>query len=397
MKKAIALILTLALVFALVGCGQSNNTAAPADEGGEAGGTLKVGVFMPLTGDSAYMGQAGLNGAQIAADEINAAGGINGMQIEIVSYDDKSSPEEAVVCVNKMLEKDKVNAIIGSLHSGNIQACGDIVEEAQIPLMGTGTSPQWLDKGWTYLFRPTINTYYTSLAGVQACQELGATTISIFHSEDEYGKNGKDNMVALCEEYGIDVLDVESMTPGDSDFTGQVANLKSSGADVLYIIATANNLPGMVKQVRAGGIDGYIIGEQSLGQAEVKNVAGDAANGIIYGACFVMPVNDPSEAVEAKPITFFESYLDKYGEMCPSEVAVRGYDAMYLLKAGFEKAGSTDGEAVRDALYTVTDYEGIQGTFDFSQSHDGEGLTAVKLFIIDGGKDVLMTDYMASK
>ena len=415
MKKLVALVIALMLVPVFTGCqATAGDGTANSSEGAESAatqsgstetagdaetgidGTYKVGVFMPLTGNSSLMGQAGLDAVNLAAAQINAAGGLLGKEVVVVSYDDQSSPEEAVNCVNKMIEVDQVDAIVGSLHSGNIQAVGDIVEQAGIPMMGSGTSPQWLQKGWTYLFRDTINTYYTSLAAIDACDTLNIKSIGIFHSQDEYGKNGKDNMISLCEEHGIDVIDVESMTPGDSDFTAQVANLKNAGADATYIIATTDNLPAMVKQLRAGGVDSYVIGEQSLGAPEVKEVAGASADGLVYGACFIMPQADPAEAQFDNLIQFFQDYKDMYGRMCQSEVAVRCFDAMYLFKEAVETAGSTDGTAVRDAMYTISDYEGLQGTFDFSASHDGEGLTTCRLYIIENGEDVLLDDYLAA-
>ena len=403
MKKFLALFLAMIMALSLVACGGGEKEEAPKAEepkaeepkAEEPAGTIKVGVFQPLTGNSSYMGSAGDNAVKLAAKQINEAGGILGMQLEVVSYDDKSSPEEAVKSVNKMLEVDEVDVIIGSLHSGNIQACGDIVEEAGVPLLGTGTSPQWLQKGWTYLFRPTLNTYYSSLAAVQACEALGYKTLVTFYSQDEYGKNGNDNMVAICEEFGIEILASESMKPGDSDMTAQCANLAAAGADAMYMIATADNLPAMVKQARAGGFDKNIIGEQSLGAPEVKAVAGEAANGLIYGACFIMPKEKPEEAGIPAIIDFFQAYLDEYGEMCPSEVAVRCYDAMFIYKAAVEKAGSIDGTAVRDAMYETV-YEGLQGTFDFSIGA-GEGLTTSRLYIIDDMQDVLVEDWMAKQ
>ena len=406
MKKYFALLLALVLGLSLLtACGgkqppadsnggsSSSSDGQTPSSGSSFDGVFTVGVFQPLTGPSSLMGTAGNDAVILAAEEINAAGGICGKEVVVVSYDDKSSPEEAVKSVNKMLEVDKVDAIVGSLHSGNIQACGDIVEEAQIPLMGTGTSPQWLQKGWTYLFRPTLSTYYSSLSAIQACEALDAHTIAIFYSQDEYGKNGKDNMVALCEEYNLEVVTTESMKPGDSDFTAQCSNIAAANPDVCYIIATTDNLPPMVKQSRANGIDCYIIGEQSLGAPEVKDVARAAADGVVYGACFVMPQSDPSEAGIPALVDFFQAYLDRFGKMCASEVAVRCYDGMYLLKAAAEKAGSTDGTAIRDALYTITDYAGLQGTFDFSIGA-GEGLTESRLYIIDGGKDILLDEYL---
>ena len=407
MKKALALLLTLIMALSLVACGGGEKTEEPKTEEPKAeepagneestggfDGTYKIGSFMPLTGNSSMYGDTGDKAARLAAKQINEAGGILGKEVVIVSYDDKSSPEEAVKSVNKMLEVDQVDAILGSIHSGNIQACGDMIEEAKVPLVGTGTSPQWLEKGWTYLFRCTLNTYYSSLSAIQACEALGVKTIGIFHSQDEYGKNGKDNMEALCEEYGIEIVVVESMKPGDSDLTAQCAKISEANPDAVYMIAVGNELPLMTKQIRAGGVDGIIIGEQNLGAPEVKEIAGDAADGLVFGAAFVMPQNEPSEAGIPEVVDFFQAYLEEYGEMCPTEVGARAYDGVYLLKEAAEKAGSVDGTAVRDAMYTLK-YDGLQGHFDFSVGA-GEGLTASRLYIIDGGKDVLLDEWMAA-
>jgi branched-chain amino acid transport system substrate-binding protein len=409
MKEIIALSLVVMLVLCVVGCQKSTTEPAketetstqaetvsePAESTEEKTGddVIKIGLFQPLTGNSSLMGTSGNKAALMAMDEINAAGGILGKKVQVISYDDKSSPEEAVKCVTRMLEVDKVHAILGSLHSGNIQACGEIVENAKIPLVGTGTSPQWLQKGWTYLFRSTINTYYSSLSAVQICKKLNLSKMAIFYSQDEYGKNGKDNMTALCEEYGIDIVAVESMKPGDTDFTAQCSNISASSPDVVYIIATTDNLPQMVKQTRSNGFYGYIVGEQSLGMPEVKEIAGSATDKIVFGACFTMPINSPEEASTPELVKFFQDYQKKYGEMCQSEVAVRCYDAMYIMKKAFEDAGTTDGTAVRDAIYKISDFKGLQGTFNFV-GKNGEGLTESRLYITIDGKDMLIDDYL---
>ncbi len=426
MKKVIATLLVLCMAAGLAACGSSSpapasTTAAAAPAATEAAkpaettaaaaaateaakteaaapaaaeGPVKIGVFQPLTGQASYMGQAGFNGAEIAQKEINAAGGILGREVQLIAYDDKSSPEEAVKCVNKMIEVDQVDGVIGSLHSGNVQAVGDIIEEAKIPCLGTGTSPQWLQKGWTYMFRPTISTWYTSLAAVDICDTLGMKKIAIFSSQDEYGKNGHDNMMTLCDQYGIEVVAEESMKPGDSDFTAQVANIEKGQPDGVYIIATADNLPQMVKGLRQGGIDGYLFGEQSLGMPPVKEIAGTLSNDIVFGACFIMPATDPAEAQIPALVDFFTTYRDTYGENCPSEVSVRCYDALYIYKLAAEKAGTTEGTAVRDAIYTITDYEGLQGKFDFSDK-SGEGLTTSRLYITEDLKDIPLDEWLA--
>jgi len=412
MRKIIALtLIVMVLLSCTFGCQQNATTSKPAESSEKAASSdnsaaqkaenneedvIRIGLFMPLTGPSSLMGTAGNNAAIMAIEEINQAGGILGKKVKLLSYDDKSSPEEAVKTVTRMIEVDKVHAIIGSLHSGNIQACGEIVEKAKIPLIGTGTSPQWLQKGWTYLFRSTLNTYYSSLSAVQICKKLNLSKMAIFYSQDEYGKNGKDNMTALCDEHGIKIVAVESMKPGDSDFTAQCSNIAAANPDVVYIIATTDNLPQMVKQTRANGFDSYIVGEQSLGMPEVKEIAGAGADKIVFGACYTMPINSPEEASTPELVKFFRDYQERFKEMCPSEVAGRCYDGIYILKRAIEDAGSTDGTAIRDAIYNISDFKGLQGTFNFV-GKNGEGLTEARLYITMNGKDMLIEEYLANQ
>ena len=407
MKKFITIILVITLVLSIAGCAGGTSTtaattAATTKAGTTAGTTavakqtVKIGFFNPLTGSASLLGTGAQEAAILAVEQINKAGSVPGVEFQLIPYDDKSSPEESVKIVTKMIQVDKVDAIIGSLHSGNVQAVGQLAEDAKIPLLGIGTSPQWLQKGWTYLFRPTLNTYYSSLAAVQICQKLKLTKMAIFHSQDEYGKNGKDNMIKLCEQNSITNLGVESMKPGDTDFTGQCTKIAQLKPDVVYVIAVSNELPAMVKQLRSNGYDGYIVGEQSLGSIEVKDVAGSAANKIIYGALYTMPTK-PEDASTDKLKKFFTDYKARFGRMCDTEVAGRAYDAMYILAEAYKKTGGKkDGTAIRDAIASISSFEGLQGTFNFV-GKNGEGLDKSRLYIIENVKDVLLEDYMKAK
>ena len=182
MKRKISIALCGALLLGMMaGCGGSQ-----ASSGESAGGSpIKIGYFGPLTGGSAQLGQAALNGAQLAVDQINEKGGVLGRRLEIISYDDKSSPEEAVKAATKLVQVDKVNAIFGSLHSANVQAAAPVVEESQTLLVSGGTSPTWLQQGYTYLFRSIANANAASKQLAQYVSDEGLKKIATFTSNDE--------------------------------------------------------------------------------------------------------------------------------------------------------------------------------------------------------------------
>jgi len=169
--------MALLLVLSLVACG-SAKTSTPSSEADKpqqesekvtstepkqeetsaSADVIRLGMYMPLTGNSSTLGNGSYEAAQLAVKRINDAGGLLGKQVELICYDDQSSTEQAVKNVTRLIQEDQVQGLIGSLHSGNIKATGDIVEQAAIPEIGTGIAVDWLQQGWTYLFRSLANT-----------------------------------------------------------------------------------------------------------------------------------------------------------------------------------------------------------------------------------------------
>ena len=173
MKKKLCLAMAcMLLLTSLVGCGSQSS----GEESNSS--TIKIGYFGPLTGGTAQAGQAALNGVQIAVNELNEAGGVLGKQLEIVSYDDKSSPEEAVKAATKLVQVDKVNAIFGSLHSANVQAAAPVIEEAKTICVAGGTSPTWLEQGYTYLFRSISNSSVSAKQNMRIPKICGKSLFS---------------------------------------------------------------------------------------------------------------------------------------------------------------------------------------------------------------------------
>lgn len=156
MKKWLSLILALTLALSLASCGGGNDSGSgSADTSGgtdsssdaNSGEAIKIGLYTPLTGSSALVGTQEQNGVNLAVKQINDAGGINGREVTVIAYDDQFSAEGAVKVVTRLIETDHVNAIVGSMSSGNIMATADMVEEAQILELGCGTSPSWTNCG----------------------------------------------------------------------------------------------------------------------------------------------------------------------------------------------------------------------------------------------------------
>lgn len=383
MKRAVFWCLALAVLIGL---------PVWAGGGGEATGEeIRVGFYGPLSGPMSLSGNASKQGAELAIKQINAKGGVLGRPMVLIPYDDKSSPEQAVKVVTRMIDADKVHVIVGSLHSGNILAQGRVNEAGKIPQVGIGTSPIWLQHGYKYLFRPLPNTHIINVQIAKTIQDLGYKKVGALGRADEYGKVGCDDIAKQLQPMGIDFV-VDWFQPSDTDFTGQLTKLVNSGIDALVAFGVDSDQGPIVKQARRAGFTGLIFGPESLSVPSVLEVAGRDADGCVFGTAYIVPAK-PEDAISKKEKDFFTAFVAEFGKMPDSQVAMRTYDAVNLLKLAIEKAKSVEGPAVRDALEAIHGVEGLAGVFDFRGSN-GEGIHEARMFAVHEGKYVLLEDYL---
>ncbi len=348
--------------------------------------SIRIGFFGPLTGNTATAGQSLRNGARVAIDEINAAGGLLGKPLTLVEYDDRSSPEQAVKSAFRLVTRDRVTAIVGSLHSGNILAAAPILEEFQTPTVGSGTSPGWLQQGYRYLFRSLGNSALAVRQLALYARENGLTRIAILHGNDEYGTTGASDLVELAREHGLEIATRESFTHGDRDFTGQFARIRAENPDAVFLWALGDDLGALTKQLRQAGYPGPVLGAEGYTMAQVLKVAGETADGVVLAAQYLVPTS-PEQAADPLTRAFLERYLAEFGAMPASDNAYRGYDSVRILAEAIRRTGGLDGRAIADAIHGIERLQGIAGVFQFS-GHAGEGIHETRLYRIEGGRYV---------
>ena len=380
MKKVFSLVLAVAMLLSVAAIAQAD--------------TIKIGLYGTITGTNALAGEMLQKGAELAVKEINEAGGINGDELELVVYDDKSSPEGAVMAVTRLVDVDEVVAICGSNSSPNIIAGADITEEAGVIQVGAGTSPSYTNAGYQYIFRGTANADLPNNAFVDAMSTMGASKIAILSVATEYGTSGVASVKALLPET-IEIVCEEQYQATDTDFTGQVAKVIDSGADSVVLYGTTADSALVIKQLRGNGFTGYIYGPEGLGVPDIINVAGEAANGVIFGSGAVVPaeIDDAANDVEKAMLTAF---VAEYGEMPVSDVVYRGYDSAKLIAEALKNASDiSDPDSIREAFLGITDFPGIAGVYDFSDG-SGDGLSTARTYIIAEGKNTLFDEWLAA-
>lgn len=406
MKKVLAILLAILLVATLVACGNGDDNDAPAtatttpatDTSGtdtaDSDDPILIGHFGPLTGPISASGQYALMGIQLRIQQINEAGGLLGRPVELIYYDDAGTPEAAVRAVERLIEDDNVVAIIGSQLSGNVQAAGDRVEEAGIPIVATGVAPVITTNGWQYLFRSLANTTGGAPPLVDAMQELGTTRLATIVFQDEGSLSSAELILDAIEGTGIEVTTEEIFQPGDTDWTGQFSRMIATDPDGILLQAQGEHIGPMVMQLRALGYTGYVFGPETMSLPDIRSVAGDAANGLVFFAPHVLP-DSVEEANSEREEEFLTEFVRVFGAMPGSDLCYRSYDAMTILAEGITRAGSTDGSAIADEIRNISGLELLAGTADFTLFDNGESMSGMQVFITHNGRNMLLSNFLA--
>lgn len=354
----------------------SATDAAPS--GGEA---IKFGFFGPLTGPTSGAGQALQQGAMLQIQQINEAGGVLGRQVELISCDDKSTPEEAVKCVQRLTDRDGVFAIVGSLHSPHISATGPIVDAAQVPMVAAGTGPGWCEEGFQYVWRGTANSKQSTGALASPLADSGIKRIAMLYQNDDYGSGGLAALKSSLPD--AEFVAEESYTLGDRDWSGQIIKILASKPDAIAVWALGDDLGALTNQIREQGWTGTIIGAEGYTLPQVVETAGENVTGVVFAQLYYIPAA-ASDYPDPKIRAFLVAYEAKFGELPASDNAYRGADAALILTTSIELAGDLDPAKVRDAIASSSELEGLAGTFNFAKG-GCEGIEGSRVWTFANG------------
>ncbi len=349
--------------------------------------TITIGGIFPLSGNVAVYGTECKKGIDLAIEEINNAGGVNGKQLVLVAEDDEGNPEKTVSAYKKLTTKDGTKLIIGSLTSGCTQAITKLAQAQKVVQIAPAATAASITDAGDFIFRACfIDPFQGTVGGKFATENLGCKKAAIIYDiGNDYSVGLTDNFKKSFTEHGGEVVDVESYATGDKDFNAQLTKIKSSNPDLVYIPDYYGTVALIAKQLRAQGINTPILGAD--GWDGITSNAGDEVLNGYYSNHYAVDSTDP--AVKK----FVAAFKTKYGKE-PNSFAALGYDSTYLLKDAIEKAGTTDSTAVKDALaQTNGDY--VTGHLTFDKKHNPVK-SAVILKIVKDSDGSLTTAYDAT-
>jgi branched-chain amino acid transport system substrate-binding protein len=350
MKRFLSLLVALTMLLALTG-------TALAD-------TIKIGAIYNLTGGQASLDQPSLNGFQLAAEEINAAGGINGMQVEVDAIDGKTEQDAVSNAVTKMIDVDKVVAVAGLSDSNYALAAGMIAQEAGIPFVTSGaTLPTLPDQVGDMCYLAA----YGDNVQAYACAEflyndMGFKKVYVLKDNSmEFTTTLATYFEEKFKALGGNILLEDVYMNKDPDFSAQIDRFLStaSDAEALFIAGVPDDAGVVVKQFRDKGVKLPIISGDGFDTPLLIEVAGTGAENV-YVATHAS-LKNTSDKIQ----NFVKAYTAKYGTAPENAFAALGYDTMYLLADAIKRAGSTDGAAIAKAIGETSGLEGVTGTITY--------------------------------
>ena len=359
LKKVMSVLLASAVMLgALTGCGGDKKEAKKAD-------TVKVGVFLPLTGDNAAGGELELRGVKLA-HKLHPE--VLGKKVELVVADNKSDKAESASVAARLVEKDKVCALIGTYGSSLAMAAGNIVKEAKVPAIGTSCTNPQVTANNDYYFRACFIDPFQGTVMANYAYKQGARKVAIVQEvSNDYSvglaKFFKDAFVKLTNDPDC-IVDIANYQTGDKDFTAVLTNLKAKNPDAVFAPGNFTESALLIKQARQLGMTIPFMGGDTWETQEFIDVGGKEVEGAVMSTAF-----DREKASTPEAQKFLKAYTDEYKSE-PSALSAMAYDAYLITVDAIKRANSTDSQKIRDALAATKDLEAVTGKTTFDKNGD---------------------------
>jgi branched-chain amino acid transport system substrate-binding protein len=320
---------------------------------------IKIGFNVPLTGFAAADGQSALHGAELAVEQVNANGGVNGSMLELVVYDDQASPKEAAPLAIKMITQDEVVAGVSGSYSGATRAAATIFSENSVPYVSAYAIHPDITRAGDYVFRTSFMGEVQGRAGAKLIGEmLGKKRVTMITLNNDFGISLANGFKDKAGDFGIEIISEYEYSIKDREFGAIVSKIKSENPDAIYASGYFFTAGPLVRQLRAAGINQPVIGQEGYDSQKFIEIAGDASEGVM--------ITTSLDRDSSNPVTqsFIEGFSNKAGY--PADmVGASGHTAILVLADALSRAGSTDKASLRDAIAS-TNLEASTGQISFN-------------------------------
>ncbi|MFM9887780.1 MAG: ABC transporter substrate-binding protein [Burkholderiales bacterium] len=374
--------LLLGAVLIATGFGVGAQTKAP----------IRIGAMFETSGNIASLGNQGYEGAQVVLDQINKAGGVLGRPIELVQINTESDETKSVTAVKRLIEREKVVALVGPHNSGSNFAITDTVLKAKLPMVTNGTSMQIAipPREKPYIFMAQVTDATVIGVVIEHMKRQGISKVGLINADSAFAVSGREQWERLAPPAGIKIVIQETFGNSDQDMTPQLTKLRSSDADAVVIWAAGPGFAIAVKNYRQLGINKALYTSHGCVDPNLARLAGDAINGIVCASSKIaiwqhLPDSDPQKAGLKSFVDGFQAKFNR----APSMFAGNGADSLLLVTKAIEKAGGTDPQKIRNALEEMKNVVGLNYVFSYSpDNHMGIEAASLGLMTIKDQKFV---------
>jgi len=366
----------------VVGLGVGLLTACPA-RAASLPNPITIGVVSPLTGPVALVGKNLESGVQLRFEEINQAGGILGSRLAVIAEDDGAKPEQSVNAVTKLITRDKVPAIIGSVTSPTTLAGMEVSQKYETPqITPVSTSPKVTQSGNKWIFRVAISDrHHAAIVPPFLAGALKVKKAAIIHVNDDFGQGGSKLLQEAAAKAGVQIVAVDSYLGDAKDFTAQLSKAKAAGAEALILWSRQADGALIIRQAHHLGMKMPIMGGDAFSSPLLVKLGGDDVEGVYFTTSFL-----PSPE-QARAFEFDKRFKAKFNRD-PDFAAAQAYDAAGILAEAIKRAGSLDRGRIRDEIARTRDYPGVIGTISLDAT--GDLVIAPKIGQVKNGKHVFI-------
>ena len=359
---SVALLAVALALLVVAGCGSSGSSSSNSSP---AAAPFKVGVAGPMTGQYATYGASHKAGAQIAIDELNAAGGVNGGQASMAIGDDLGDPQQAVLVAQGFIDDKNIVVVDGHQFSGATIAAAAKYQAAGLPMISpSATNPDISTLG-NYIWRICM-TDAVQGAGLAkySVNTLGKKNIAVIYDNSDYGRGLADAYDSGVQAAGGTIVAKQQYATGDTDFSSQLTKIKAANPDLLFMSGYYPEGSKIAQQARQLGMTVQMLGSDGYASDQLPKLGGAAVEGMLVSTFFDYTKTDP--AVQK----FVAAYKAKYKGANPDWFAANSYDVIMLAAQAAKNAGKNDRTAINDALGKIGTYQGVSGPITFDKNGD---------------------------
>jgi branched-chain amino acid transport system substrate-binding protein len=372
-------LLALGLAASTPACKKDEGSAGSGGTGKGAATEIVIGHYASMTGNTAHFGQDTDKAARLAADQLNAGGGVLGKKVKIVTLDTRGDGAEAANAVTRLIDVEKSTAILGEVASSLSLQGGPIAQRRKIPMVSpSSTNPKVTQIG-DYVFRVCyIDPFQGKVMAIFARQTLKLDKVAILKDvKNDYSIGLADAFQKAFVAAGGTIAVEQSYSAGDTDFSAQVTAIKSSGAQAIWVPGYYAEVGAIARTAARLGVKMPLLGGDGWDAPELFTIGGDALNGSYFSNHFAP---DQATALSQKFVSDFKA---KYGQE-PTGLGALGYDGVMVIADAIKRAGKIEPAAIRDALAATKDYESVTGKITMDKDRNPE--KSVVVLKIDGGK-----------